>query len=857
MFLDDSHCESQTVPKIQEDQTRTIRCEKMLFELRRIRAVPLCTMPSTLLHQEHAPLEKWFAVQGWQPQAFQREVWQACREGQDGLLQAPTGSGKTYAAMGHVMSQACHSGSSSKGLKLLWIAPLRALSAEIAEAAARLADGLGLSWEVGLRTGDTSAKAKARQKSSLPDVLITTPESLHILVSQQGGAKRLAEAQMIVVDEWHELLGTKRGVQTELALSWIRHVSRAKGSRCLVWGISATLANPQHALEALIGTRVGAIVRADLAKQIEIQSAMPKAFARLPWAGHIGLQLMDEVVDIVDEHTSTLIFTNTRRQAEVWYQALLAHKPEWAGMLAMHHGSISKELREWVEDALHDGRLRAVVCTASLDLGVDFRPVDAVVQIGGPKGVSRMIQRAGRCGHRPGELSKAHFVPTHGLELVEAVALREAIAHGEIEPKTPLVLCWDVLIQWLCTLAVGDGFTPSEVFQTVASTFAYRDMTESDWRQCLEIISSGGPSLRAYTEHRRVEEDSDGLWRMRDRSKARRHRMSMGAIVSATMVAVHLKGQGLLGHVEESFVASLNEGDAFVFAGQVVKLDSLKGLVAKVRKSKSTTARTPAWMGGRMSLSSELSHRLRLAWDRMSRPDSDWEPELQRLAPMVQIQAERSAIPRANQLLVETMQDEDGHHLFLYPFEGRKVHEALASLLAYRLSLLAPQSFNWACNDDGLELLSDQPIPWQRIEEADLLDPSHLMADLSAGFNASELVRRKFRDVATIAGLVFQGFPGASVKERHLLTSTSLLLQVFQDHDPGNLLLLQAQDEMLADQLEFGRLLRWMQSMPEREVVHCTLDKPSPLAFPLFVDRLRERLSSESLEDRLKRMAWR
>ena len=804
----------------------------------------------------HSSLERWFGRQGWTAQPFQREVWTACASGCDGLLQAPTGSGKTYAAMGHVMAQAAAEGRSTRGLKLLWVAPLRALSADIADAARRMAAGLGLDWDVGMRTGDTSAKVKAQQKKALPDVLITTPESLHILIAQKGGAQRLGAARMIVVDEWHELLGSKRGVQTELAVSWIRRVGSAQGHAACVWGISATLAEPKVALDALVGSSHGVLVRADVHKEIVVESAMPQAFARLPWAGHIGLQLLDEVAEVVESHTSTLIFTNTRRQAEVWYQALLAHKRDWAGLLAMHHGSISRELREWVEDALHEGRLRAVVCTASLDLGVDFRPVDAVVQIGGPKGVSRMIQRAGRCGHRPGELSKAHFVPTHGLELVEAVALREAIAHGEIEPKTPLILSWDVLVQWLCTLAVGDGFTPSEVREALAHTYAYRDMEADDWRQCLEIISTGGPSLRAYTEHRRVDEDDDGIWRMRDRTKARRHRMSMGTIVSATMVAVHLKGQGLLGHVEETFVASLKEGDPFVFAGHVVTLESLKGLVAKVRKSKSTTARTPAWMGGRMSLTSELSHRLRMAWDRMATPDSEWEPELQRLAPMVQIQAERSAIPRAHQLLVETLQDDDGHHLFVYPFEGRKVHEALASLLAYRLSLLNPQTFNWACNDDGLELLSDQPIEWEQVEEGNLLDPSHLMDDLSAGFNASELVRRKFRDVATIAGLVFQGYPGATLKERHLLTSTNLLLQVFQDHDPDNLLLRQAQDEMLADQLEFGRLLTWLQEMPEREVVHCVLDKPSPLAFPLFVDRLRERLTSESLEDRLKRMAW-
>ena len=600
----------------------------------------------------------WFASRGWTPQPFQLEVWESMARGEDGLLQAPTGSGKTYAAMGHVLSAAKASGvPRGKGrLRLLWIAPLRALSSDIAEAARAMVDGLGLDWDVGRRTGDTSAKDKARQKKTLPEVLITTPESVHILMAQKGGSGRLADVDAIVVDEWHELIGSKRGVQMELAISWIKQLQRNAGRpEAMVWGISATLAQPREALRALIGHDRGHIVRADIVKEIHIESTMPGAFEKLPWAGHIGLQLIDGVVDVVERHKSTLIFTNTRRQAEVWYQALLAAKPDWAGLLAMHHGSIAKELREWVEDALHDGRLRAVVCTASLDLGVDFHPVDAVVQIGGPKGVSRMIQRAGRSGHRPGADSKVHFVPTHGLELVEAAALRKAIQHGDIEPKVPLMLCWDVLVQWLCTLAVGDGFHEADARASVLATHAYAEMERDDWRQAMDLITTGGAALRAYTEHQRVTQDEDGRWVMRDRTKARRHRMSMGAIVSATMVSVQLKGVGLLGHVEETFIASLEEGDSFVFAGQTVALTSFKGLVAKVRKSKSSTGRTPAWMGGRMSLSSELSHRLRLAWDQMARDQAELEPELQRLMPMVHIQAERSLIPRAHQVLVETL----------------------------------------------------------------------------------------------------------------------------------------------------------------------------------------------------------
>ena len=625
----------------------------------------------------HMPVALWFASKGWTPQPFQQEVWAGMERGEDGLLQAPTGSGKTYAAMGHVLSAAKASGAPrGKGrLRLLWIAPLRALSADIAEAARVMVDGLGLDWDVGRRTGDTSAKEKARQKKTLPEVLITTPESVHILMAQKGGGGRLADVDAIVVDEWHELIGSKRGVQMELAISWIKRLQRSAGRpEAMVWGISATLAQPREALRALIGHDHGLIVRADIAKEIHIESIMPSAFEKLPWAGHIGLQLVDGVVEVVERHQSTLIFTNTRRQAEVWYQSLLAAKPDWAGLLAMHHGSIAKELREWVEDALHDGRLRAVVCTASLDLGVDFRPVDAVVQIGGPKGVSRMIQRAGRSGHRPGADSKVHFVPTHGLELVEAAAMREAVQHNDIEPKVPLMLCWDVLVQWLCTLAVGDGFLEAEARASVMSTHAYAEMEHEDWRQAMDLITTGGTALRAYTEHQRVTLDEEGRWVMRDRTKARRHRMSMGAIVSATMVSVQLRGVGQLGHVEETFIASLEEGDSFVFAGQTVALTSFKGLVAKVRKSKSSTGRTPAWMGGRMSLSSELSHRLRLAWDQMARDHAELGPELQRLMPMVHIQAERSLIPRAHQVLVETLADHDGHHLFMYPFELSLIH---------------------------------------------------------------------------------------------------------------------------------------------------------------------------------------
>ena len=403
--------------------------------------------------------------------------------------------------------------------------------------------GLGLDWEVGTRTGDTSAKEKAKQRTALPDILITTPESLHILIAQKGGAERLSKAQAVVVDEWHELLGSKRGVQVELAVSWM---ARRNPQRDMcVWGISATLAEPELALEALVGSAKGALIRADIQKDIEVESTMPQAFAKLPWAGHIGLQLLDEAAEVVEAHQHPH-FHNTAKAGRVRVTAAArsqvrvgrshghaprVHCPRTPGM----GGRCAARRRQPVA---RRGDARPA------RFGVDFRPV-MYVQVGGPKGVSRMIQRAGRCGHRPGEVSKAFFVPTHGLELIEAVACARPLSMKKIESKTPVILCWDVLVQWLCTLSVGDGFQPEEVRSVLAHTHAYGEMEEEDWRQCLDLISTGGPSLRAYTEHRRVEVDEEGLWRMRDRTKARRYRMSMGAIVSATMVAVHLKGQGI------------------------------------------------------------------------------------------------------------------------------------------------------------------------------------------------------------------------------------------------------------------------------------------------------------------------
>lgn len=796
------------------------------------------------------PALDWFDAQGWRAFSFQIETWRHFLAGRDGLVNAPTGSGKTYANLLGPLLEARQTGDSGGGLRVLWVTPIRALAKEIAGSAERALAGMGMSgWSVGIRTGDTSAAEKGRQRLRLPEILIITPESLHLLMAQREASKRFAGLKVVVADEWHDLLGSKRAVQLELALSRLR---RWAGS-LRIWGVSATIGNLEEAAEVLVGPGCSAcIVRADIEKSLKVQSLMPPAFERLAWAGHLGVSLLEQVLEVIRSHKSTLIFTNTRAQSEIWYHRILDAAPEFAGAIALHHGSISKDLRFWVEDALYEGNLQAVVCTSSLDLGVDFRPVEAVIQIGGPKGVARFVQRAGRSGHQPGATSSIHFLPTHGLELLEGAALRTAIERGVVEPRVPVVRAFDVLVQYLCTLAVGEGFRPEEVFQEIRSTHAFAEISEEEWGWCLRFITTGGAALEAYPDYRRVMVEG-GLWVMRDRRQARRHRMSIGTIVGDAMLRVKLHRGAFLGTVEESFLAGMKEGDTFWFAGMGLAFMHIRDMTVTVRKTKEKVKKIPSWMGGRLPLTSELSALLREKLDEARQPEPA-DPECRRIRPLLEIQAERSHIPRKDELLMELFESEDGHHLCVFPFEGRLVHEGMAMLCAYRLSLLSPQSFSLAYNDYGFELLSDDSIPLDTILDNDLFSPEHLMDDLQSGVNAAELARRRFRDISVISGLNFQGFPGATKKDRHLQSHAGLLFEVFRDYDPGNLLFRQAYEELLADAFEFTRfraaLLRFRSS--RFVITHPTA--PTPLSFPIVVDRLREKLTSESLADRIKKM---
>ncbi|OEZ63339.1 ligase-associated DNA damage response DEXH box helicase [Duganella sp. HH105] len=804
--------------------------------------------------------EDWFAARGWSVFPFQREVWAAAGAGHSGLLHASTGAGKTYAVWFAALQRAAGLAAAARakaGLRVLWITPMRALAADTLRALQQSAAELAPHWQIEARTGDTGSAQRARQNKRLPETLITTPESLTLMLSKAEALAQFAQLDMVVVDEWHELMGNKRGVQTQLALARLRQWN----PRLLVWGLSATLGNLARAREALMPD--GVVIEGHVAKEIVIDTLIPVQPSRFPWGGHLGIQMLAPVIAEIEGHATTLVFTNTRSQAELWYQHMLDARPDWAGLIALHHGSLDKEVRDWVEQGLKQGRLKAVVCTSSLDLGVDFLPVERVLQIGSAKGIARLLQRAGRSGHAPGRVSRLTLVPTQSMGLLEAAGAKQAVAARDIEarpvPEKPL----DVLVQHLVTIALGGGFRPEALYAEVRSAWSYRDLTPGEWQWALDFVARGGQTLAVYPEYRRVLPDEEGVYRVPDAALGRRHRMGIGTIVSEASLQVKYLSGGRLGSVEEGFISRLRKGDHFLFAGRILEFVRLHEMTAYVRRATGARGAVPRWQGGKMPLSSELAHaaleQLRLA--ALAREaDLHLGPEMQALQPLLAIQQRWSALPTPDTTVVETMQSREGCHLFMFPFAGRSVHIGLASLLAWRVGRLAPATFSIAVNDYGLELLAPQQQDWPALlaggrgADVALFGTDDLLEDVLASLNAAELSRRRFREIARIAGLVFQGYPGQPKSARQLQASSSLFFSVFSQHDAGNLLLTQAQREVLEQELELGRLRATLLALQARSVSFHTVKRATPFGFALMVERFREKLSTEKLSDRVARM---
>jgi len=794
-----------------------------------------------------ARLESWFRAKGWEPLRHQREAWDAYLAGQSGLLHSPTGSGKTMAVWGGPLIEAVDA-DAGRALRVVWVTPLRALASDLAQGLQEAADGTGCGWRVELRTGDTPGSARARQLRDAPQALVTTPESLSLLLSYPESGRLFSGLRLAVLDEWHELLGSRRGALTELSLARLRAL--APGVR--TWGLSATIGNLDEALDALACGPQARIIQGEARRAVEVDCLIPSEMERFPWAGHLGARLLPQVLQAVEGSASCLVFTNTRAQAETWFRMLVEARPDLTERIGLHHGSLDRAERENVERGLKEGRLRCVVCTSSLDLGVDFSPVERVLQIGSPRGVARLLQRAGRSGHGPSRTSRITIVPTHAFELVETAAARDAVRAGLVEPRRPVERPLDVLAQHLVTAALGGGFRAGEMYREVRSTRAYRDLSIEEWEWTLEFVARGGKALRQYPEYRRLEE-SDGFYTVTDRRVARMHRMSVGTIVSDAELTVRYAGGGRLGSVEESFLSRMRPGDRFVFGGRLLELVRVRDGEALVRRASGTATAIPRWMGGRMPLSSELASAVRERL-RQARDGIYDGPEMEAARPVLELQKAISKIPSPGELLIERFRSREGYHLFLYPFEGRLAHEGLAAVLAYRLSRIQPITFTLAVNDYGIEMLSGTDASLERALEEGLLSAEQLEEDIASSLNCVEMARRQFREIARVAGLVFQGYPGSPKKLKQLQASSGLLYDVFARYDPGNLLLRQAQEEVLSRQLDFGRLQRAMERMGRGTVTVVELDRPSPLGFPLMVERLRERLSSEKLEERIRRM---
>jgi len=789
---------------------------------------------------------QWFEARNWQHHRFQEECAERYFQGKSGLLNAPTGSGKTFALALPALVDAKLK-NHKKGLFLLWITPLKALSKDIRTAIDEASQQLRLDFTVALRTGDTSAAERQKIKTKGVQVLITTPESLHLMLASAGSTEFFKHLSMVVCDEWHELIGSKRGVQVELSLAHLRNLHKNLST----WAISATIGNLDEANRVFLGPgNKGVQVKADIQKKIEVHTIMPDSIDRFPWSGHMGTALLGKVLPLIEEAKTTLIFTNTRNQSEVWYQQLLEANPSLAGRMALHHASLTREVRDWVEQSLHEGSLKAVVCTSSLDLGVDFRPVDRVIQIGSPKGVARFLQRAGRSGHGPGEVSDIHFLPTHSLELLEAAALKQAVLGNKIESRKPVLRAMDVLLQYLMTLAVGEGLQPDRAFDEVRRTHAFASILRPEFDDLIRSLEWGAKSLEAYDEYKKIAWFED-RYKVLNRKLAMMHRQSIGTIASDQTLWVKLQGGSNLGAMEEYFISKLKEGDAFVFAGRVLEFVRIEGHTAIVRKSKKKKAVVPSWMGGRMSLSSELSAELRR---KMETWPSAQEPELKLLRPLFEIQAQRSCVPQNDELLIELFESREGYHLFVFPFEGRMVNEGMGMLFAYRLSQISAQTYSIAMNDYGFELLSSEPIPLEEALELDLFNTRDLSRDLQESTNYSLMCQRRFADIAVIGGLLFKGTQNKPVKNRHLQSSSRLIYGVFSDFEPDHVLLQQAREEVLTNQLEERRLRIALDKANQQELIIHRIQRPTPFSFPLMVDRLRETWSSEKLEDRIARM---
>lgn len=795
-------------------------------------------------------INNWFEKKGWKPRDFQKEAWRFYLEGKNGLIHVSTGFGKTYAGiLGALAELAVHEEDPS-GIHILYISPLRALSADIIRSIQVPIQELDLSFTVEGRTGDTTAAQRTRQRQKPPSILVTTPESFNLLLASEDYRKALTKCRLVIVDEWHELMGNKRGVQVQLCLSHLKNIT----SNLRVWGLSATVGNPELAGRVLNGGNLDnfVFVTEKVSKEIEIDCLLPDEIDSFPWSGHLGLAMLEKVLNHIDITKSCLLFTNVRSQSERWYNEILLRRPEWEHLMGIHHSAVDRERREEVETKIKSGELKLVICTSSLDLGVDFPMVERVYQVGSPKSISRFIQRAGRSGHTPHGVPKIFFVPTHALELFEYLATELAIDRGLKEDIIPPELSFDVLAQHMMTLASNEGLIPDKIFDEVRSTYAYRNLEHFHFDNILNFLSYGGRSLSGYPAYHRLKE-LKGKYLVHDKKMIHQHMMNVGTITSDPSIRVKFMNGGSLGTVEESFVSKLKKGDRFVFSGKILEFVMVKDLTLFVRQAPPKAAAIPIWWGSRLPLSSLLCSHLKEVFELIEKGEFH-HPLVSFLAPITEVQKGLSRLPGRSFLLLEETVTREGRHLFIFPFEGRLVHEALAALLSVRMAKKTPVTFSFSVSEYGLEILAPKDFEFKITDIKEALSLEQLTNDIHRSLNMTQLAKKQFRDIAQISGLIHQNRPGERRTMKNLQMSSSLLFEVFQNYEPEQPLYNQSFDEVRFFQFQESRLISALKKLQDLPFEHYRTGRPSPLAFPLIIERIGSLVSSETLQERLQRM---
>lgn len=770
----------------------------------------------------------WFRHKGWAPHRHQLEMLAAARAGVSALLIAPTGGGKTLA--GFLPSLIDLAERPRPGLHTLYISPLKALAHDIRRNLDRPVAEIRLPIRTAARTGDTPQQERDRQAKAPPHILTTTPESLALLLTRADAGALFGGLAVVVVDEVHALAGSKRG--DLLALNLARLSRLAPRARRI--GLSATVADPQPLLAWLSrnGRSPAPDVRLIVGRggaRADIQ-VLDTVAARMPWSGHMALHAMPEVYQAIRAHRTTIVFVNTRAQAELCFQALWRLNEE-ALPIALHHGSLAREQRQKVEAAMAAGTLRAVVATASLDLGLDWAEVDLVIQVGAPKGVSRLLQRIGRAGHRLDTPSKALLVPANRFELLECQAALDAVGRDVLDGEPPPPGGLDVLAQHIAATAVAGPFVADELFAEVTATQPYAELSRPWFDRVLDFVATGGYALRAYDRFRRLVEVAPGTWAAADTSLARLHRLNVGTIVEAPMVRVRLRGGGPLGMVEEYFASQLVPGDSFMFGGEVLEFVELRDMAVIVRRGGAGEPKVPVYAGARMPLSTFLSDQVReileqpARWADLPPPVLDW----------LALQRRRSVLPPRDGLLVELFPRGGKQFLVAYGFEGRNAHQTLGMLLTRRMERAGLKPLGFVASDYVLAVWSLEPAH----EIAGLLAPDMLGDDLEAWMDECSLLRRTFRSAAVIAGLIERRHPGLEKSGRQVTFSADLIYDVLRRHDPDHVLLHATRQDAARGLTDIARLSELL-GRAQRHLVVRRLPRVSPLAVPILLDYGRE-----------------